>query len=85
MREYTALDGIVWTIAPWPDKPGSGDGPEGHGGMPRGGLMFQSSVGWFLVNLHDAGPYDLSDRDVQHRIDRWNGADPGARERSSGG
>ena len=84
MREYTDHNGIVWTIAPWPDKSGSGEGPQGHGVMPSKGLMFQSSIGWFVANLPDAHPFDLSESEVQERIDR-HGSKSAEGKRSSEG
>lgn len=85
MRKYADTFGVVWTITAWPDEPGSGHGPEGHGGMPSKGLMFKSSAGWFLAELLDTDPNDLSEAALQARIDRRHGASPGRRRRSSRG
>jgi len=85
LRKYADTFGVVWTITAWPDEPGSGRGPEGHGGMPSKGLMFESSAGWFLADLSDTDPNDLSGAALQPRIDRRHGASPGRRRRSSRG
>jgi hypothetical protein len=53
--------------------------------MPSKGLMFESSAGWFLAELPDTDPNDLSEAALQARIDRRHGASPGRRRRSSSG